>query len=86
MEHKEFCFTNYADDTTFYMAADNTEEVIENLTNVTQKLLTWSANNQMKANHDKCHLPLSIQEEANIQIANTTMKCSQSEKTFRNNT
>ena len=58
----------------------NREEVIENLTNVTQKLFTWFANNQMKANHDKCHLLLSTQEEANIQIANTTIKCSQSEK------
>ena len=34
----------------------------------------------MKANHDKCHLLLSTQEEAKIQIANTTIKCSQSEK------
>ena len=34
----------------------------------------------MKANHDKCHLLLSKQEEANIQIANTTITCSQSEK------
>ena len=34
----------------------------------------------MRANHDKCHLLLSTQEEANIQIANTTIKCSQSEK------
>ena len=68
------------DDATPYVVANNTEEVIENLTNVTQKLLTWFANNQMKANHDKCHLLLSTQEEANIQIANTTIKCSQSEK------
>ena len=34
----------------------------------------------MKANRDKSHLLLSTQEEANIQIANTTMKRSQSEK------
>ena len=34
----------------------------------------------MKANRDKSHLLLSTQEEANIQIANTTIKCSQSEK------
>ena len=80
LEHEECCFTNYADDTTPYVVANNTEEVIENLTNVTQKLFTWFANNQMKANHDKCHLLLSTQEEANIQIANTTIKCSQSEK------
>ena len=62
------------------MVANNTEEVIENLTNVTQKLFTWFANNQMKANHDKCHLLLSTQEEVNTQIANTTIKCSESEK------
>ena len=77
LEHEECCFTNYADDTTPYVVANNTEEVMENLTNVTQKLFTWFANNQMKANHDKCHLLLSTQEEANIQIANTTIKCSQ---------
>ena len=34
----------------------------------------------MKANHDKCHVLLSTPEKANIQIANTTIKCSQSEK------
>ena len=36
----------------------------------------------MKANHDNCHLLLSIQEEASIQIASTTIKCSQSGKTL----
>ena len=82
LEHEECCFTNYADDTTPYVVANNTEEVIENVTNVTQKLFTWLANDQMKANHGKCHLLLSTQVEANIQIANTTMKCSQSEKTL----
>ena len=34
----------------------------------------------MKVNHDKCHLLLSTQEEANIQIVNTTIKCSKSKK------
>ena len=78
MEHEDCCFTNYADDTTPYVVANNTAEVIENLTIITQKLLTWSANNQMNVNHDKCHLLLSTQEEANIQIDNTTIKCSKS--------
>ena len=82
LEHEECCFTTYADDTTPYVVANNTVEVIENVTNVTQKLFTWFANDQMKANHDKCHLLLSTQEEANIQIANTTKKCSQSGKTL----
>ena len=79
-EHKNCCFTNYTDDTTPDVVANNTGEVIENLTIITQKLHTWFANNQMKINRDKCHLLLSTQEETNIQIANTTIKCSKSKK------
>ena len=80
MEYKNCCFTNYADDTAPYAVANNTAEVIENLTIITQKLFTWFANNHMKVNHDKCHLLLSTQEEANIQIDNMTIKCSKSKK------
>ena len=40
----------------------------------------WFASNQMKADHDKCHLLLSTQDEANIQTANTAMKCFKSKK------
>ena len=50
------------------------------LTNITQRLFTWFANNQMKANHGKCHLLLSKQEDANIQESNTTINCSRSQK------
>ena len=34
----------------------------------------------MKANYGKCHLLLSTQEHANIQISNTTINCSRSQK------
>ena len=34
----------------------------------------------MKANHGKCHLLLSAQNDANIQISNTTINCSKSQK------
>ena len=80
MEHEDCCFISYADDTTPYVLANNTAEVLQNLTIITQKLFTWFANNHMKVNHDNCHLLLSIQDEANIQIANTTIKCSKSKK------
>ena len=69
------CYVNYADDTTPYVVTNNTAEVLEDLTNITQRVFTWFANNQMKANHGKCHLFLSSQEDANIQIANTTINC-----------
>ena len=54
----------------------NTTEVLTNLSSLAQKLFTWFANNKMKANHDKCHLLLSIQESFNIQIGNFTIKSS----------
>ena len=34
----------------------------------------------MKVNHNKCHLLSSAQDERNIQIANTAIKCSKSKK------
>ena len=34
----------------------------------------------MEANHGKCHLFLSTQEDANIQISNTTINCLRSQK------
>ena len=80
LEDEDSCFTNYADDTTPYVIVNNTAEVIENLTSITKKLFIRFAKNQMKANPDQCHLLLNTQEEANIQIANTTIKCSKSKK------
>ena len=80
LEHEDCCFTNYTDDTTPYVVANNTPEVIENLTIITQKFFNRFANNQMKVNHEKCHLLARTQEEEKMQIANTTIKCSKSQK------
>ena len=74
MEHEGYCFTNYAGETTCYVIKNNATEVVENLTNITQKVFTWFASNQMKGNSGKCHLLLSAKEEANIQIANITIR------------
>ena len=45
-----------------------------------QRLFIWFANNQMKASLDKCHLLLSTKKDANIQILNTTINYSRSQK------
>ena len=58
----------------------NTSDVLSRLTKITQALLSWFANNQMKVNHDKCCLLLSSHEDANIQIAKVTIKISPSKK------
>ena len=46
-----YFFANYADDITPYTVGDNTEEVITELTNISQKLYTWFSDNQTKADH-----------------------------------
>ena len=71
--HENSCYINYVDATTPYIVANNRVEVREKLTNFTQRLFSWFAKNQMKANHWKYHLLLSTQEDANIQISNTTI-------------
>ena len=50
LEHESYFFSNYTDDTTPYVVANNTKEVIGNLTDITEKLFTWFAKYQMKAN------------------------------------
>ena len=77
LEHGNCCYANYADVYTPYIVANNTAEVLEKLANITQRLFTWFANNQMKENQGKCHLLLSTQEDANIHESNTTINCSQ---------
>ena len=40
LEHENSCYANYADDTTPYIAANITVEVLEKLTHITQRLFT----------------------------------------------
>ena len=82
LEDENNYFANYADDTTPYSVGSTTTEVLENLPGITKKLVTF-ANNQMKANDDKCHLILSSPDDsAVIQIENSTIKCSKVKKLF----
>ena len=80
LEHESYFCTNYANDTTPYLAGNNITEVVENLTNITQKLFTGFTSNQIKENLGKCHLLLSTQEETNNQVADTTIEYSRSQK------
>ena len=83
MEHED-CLTNYAHDTTSYVIANNTPEAIQDYQYYSGSSLL--PNNQMKADPDICHLRLSTQKQANVQIAIMTIKYSQSKKTIGNNT
>ena len=74
MEFENNLLAKHADDPTVYAFEENTEEMI-----VSQKLFTWFSDNQVKANHSKCHLLLSP-EPFSIQISGPVINSSQSEK------
>ena len=73
-------FAKCADDNTIYDAGDNIDEVIFSLQESSKKLFKWFADNQMKANEDKCHLIVSTNELTEIEIGDFTIKNSASEK------
>ena len=59
-------FTNYADDTNPYVIGNNAEEVVSELKAITQKLFTWFAPNEMKANHSNSQLKLEKPTGSNL--------------------
>ena len=67
-------FAKYADDSTIYDAGDNIDEVIFSLQESSKKLFKWFADNQMKANEDKCHLIVSTNELTEIQTGDFAIK------------
>ena len=73
-------FASYADDIKIYDAGDNIVEVKFSLQESSKKPFKWFADNQMKANEDKCHLIVSTNELSEIQIGDFTIKNSASEK------
>ena len=73
-------FASYADDNTIYNAGDNIEEVILSLRESSKKLFKWFSDNQMKSNGDKCHLIVSTNDTAEIQIGEYLIKSGTNEK------
>ena len=71
---KETEFTSYADDNTLYDAGNTIEDVISFLHKSSEKLLKWFSNNQMQGNSGKCHLILSQNEPAQIQIGESQIE------------
>ena len=61
-------FASYTDDNTPYVTGDSIEDNINSLKNDSIKLFKWFADNQMKANKDKCHLLISGSENVTINV------------------
>ena len=60
--------TNYANDSTPYATANNTDSLIVLLEEASKSLFTWFDNNFMKSNADKCQLLVSSYEKVTIKI------------------
>ena len=56
------------------------EEVVSKLKTTAEKLFIWYAQNEMKANLDKCYVLLSTAEAFNLQISETAIQNSHSRK------
>ena len=69
-------FASYADDNTPYTSGQNIDNVIRSLENDSVRLFKWFSDNQMKANKDKCHLPLINKERVTMKIRETEIKSS----------
>ena len=73
-------FASYADDNTPYSSGNSIEEVITSLEAKSNNLFEWFGNNYMKANSSKCHLLLSICNNTEARISESTISNSKSEK------
>ena len=71
---------NYADDSTPYTYKDSLEDVIKSLELSTNKLFEWFKINSMKSNADKCHLLTKSDSPVTVNIGDTSIKSSNSEK------
>ena len=65
---------NYADGNTPFVSGDTPLNVITSLENATEKIFEWFTNNQMKANHDKCHLLMSTLTPISIKVKDFMIK------------
>ena len=73
-------FASYAEGNAIYDAGGKVDEVIFSLQESFKKLFKRFADNQMKANKDKCYLTVSTNELTEIQIEGFTIKNNVSEK------
>ena len=70
--------TNYADDDTPYVIADDINGIITSLEKASKALFEWFENNLLKSNAAKCHLLVS--SSVNLRVSNYEIKNSECEK------
>ena len=78
-ECEESNIASYADDTTPYSCARDTQTVISELKSISSKLFHWFQYNHLKANPGKCHLLLSSKTPTDVSIGDASIKTSTKE-------
>ena len=78
-ECEESNIASYADDTTPYSCARDTQTVISELKSISSKLFHWFQYNHLKANPGKCHLLLSSKTPTDVSIGDASIKTSKRE-------
>ena len=76
LEYGNNYFAKYADHTKIRIADENAKEALQICLLWLKAIYAWLANNETKANHEKCHLLLSTQRSTCIQIEYITIKYS----------
>ena len=66
------------------VTAGNLDEVVKSLEKDSIKLLEWFSDNQMKANHEICHLLVSGKNNVTINASVFKIKNNECEKIIRN--
>ena len=78
-ECEESNIASYADDTTPYSCARDTQTVISELKSISSKLFHWFQYNHLKANPGKCHSLLSSKTPTDVSIDDALIKTSTKE-------
>ena len=78
-ECEESNIASYADDSTPYSCARNTQTVISELKSISNKLFHWFQYNHLKANPGNYHLLLSSKTPTDVSIGDVSIKTSTKE-------
>ena len=81
-ECEESNIASYADDTTPYSCASDSQTIISKLKFISKKLFHWFQYNHLKANSGKRHLLLSYKTPTDVSIGDASLKTSTKETFF----
>ena len=79
---KNIDIASYVDDNTPYIAADNIDDLVKSLEEVSTTLFPWFDNNLLKNNPGVCHLLISSNENITVKIGEYEIENSEYEKLF----